>query len=334
MTDYSGLKKPELTVLPQIQARLTFVYLERCAINREDGAITVTDDVGVVYLPAAMISVLLLGPGTNISHRAIELIGDCGISLVWVGEHGVRYYASGRPLTHKSKLLLRQAAMVSNTRLHLDAVRKMYEIRFPGEDVSKLTMQQLRGKEGARVRRIYREYANQYGVEWKGRVYDVSDFASGDAVNQALSAGNVCLYGLAAAVIAAIGCSPGLGFIHVGHEMSFAYDIADLYKADITIPLAFQLAANGTPDIGNEMRRRTRDSLIENKILEKMVRDVHFILQGDKNNEQDYQTEDVLYLWNHQDDLVPGGVSYGVDGERIVLWDDSNDSDYNDQMST
>ena len=135
-------------------------------------------------------------------------------------------------LAANAQLLLRQAELVSNTRKHLDVVRKMYQLRFPDEDISRLTMQQLRGREGSRVRQVYRKASKDTGVPWSGRLYRPEDFASGDAVNQALSAGHACLYGLAHAVIVALGCAPGLGFVHVGHECSFVYDIADLYKAD------------------------------------------------------------------------------------------------------
>ena len=234
----TGMIRPDLQALPQIGNRMTFLYLEHCQLNREDSAITVRDERGIVYVPAASISVLLLGPGTLITHRAMELIGDAGVSVIWVGEHGVRYYASGRPLTHRSKLLIRQAELVSNQRLHLAVVRKMYQMRFPNEDVSHLTMQQLRGREGSRVRSVYRKASYEWNVPWNGRTYDPEDFSSGDAVNQALSAGHACLYGLAHAVITALGCSAGLGFMHVGHECSFVYDIADLYKAEVTIPVA------------------------------------------------------------------------------------------------
>lgn len=201
------------------------------------------DEEGIIHIPAATISVLLLGPGTTVTHRAMELIGDAGVSIVWVGERGVRYYAGGRPLTHRAGLLIRQAELVSDKKLHLQVVRKMYQLRFPGEDISKLTLPQLRGREGARVRHVYQKAAEEWGVTWNGRLYDPDDFEVSDAVNQALSAGHVCLYGLAHAVIAAMGCAPELGFVHVGHEKSFVYDIADLYKAEVTIPIAFQMAA-------------------------------------------------------------------------------------------
>ena len=106
----------------------------------------------------------------------MELIGDTGVSVVWVGEHGVRYYAGGRPLTHRSRLLLQQAELVSNQRKHLAVARRMYEMRFPGEDVSAMTMQQLRGKEGSRVRKIYRQASKQWNIPWSGREFDPNDY--------------------------------------------------------------------------------------------------------------------------------------------------------------
>ncbi|MGN1084123.1 MAG: type I-E CRISPR-associated endonuclease Cas1e, partial [Lachnospiraceae bacterium] len=225
MTEIPGMIRPDLQALPQIRDRMTFLYLEQCQISRQDSAIAVNDEKGTVYIPAAAISVLMLGPGTNITHRAMELIGDAGVSIIWVGEKGVRFYAGGRSLTHRSKLLIRQAELVSNQRSHLAVVRKMYQLRFPDEDVSHLTLQQLRGREGSRIRNVYKKAAKEWNIPWNGRQYDPEDFSSGDTVNQALSAGHACLYALAHAVIAALGCSPGLGFVHVGHECSFVYDI-------------------------------------------------------------------------------------------------------------
>lgn len=174
MSDLPGMEKPSLQELPQIADRLSFLYLEHCQINREDSAILVRDENGTVRIPAAAISTLLLGPGTSLTHRAVELIGDAGVGIVWVGENGVRYYASGRPLTHRAHLLLRQAEMVSNQRLHLRVVRKMYQLRFPDDDTSGLTTQQLRGREGSRVRRAYKEAAKKWGVDWKGRNHNTN----------------------------------------------------------------------------------------------------------------------------------------------------------------
>lgn len=324
MIDNAGMIKPELTELLQIGDRMTFIYLEHCVINREDSAVKVTDLDGDVYIPAAAITTLLLGPGCKITHRAMELAGDCGIGIIWVGEHGVRYYAHGRALNSHTRLLLKQAELVTNTRKHLNVVRKMYQMRFPNEDVSSLTLQQLRGREGSRVRAAYKEYSQKYGIEWKGREYNPDDFMAGTPVNQALSAGNVCLYGLAHSVICALGCSAGLGFVHVGHECSFAYDIADLYKAKTTIPIAFEMAAkikyeynDKVPsDFSGMVRRRLRDEIVKLKLLEQMVYDIKYLLSDDDSDDEEKQQE--VYLWDNIKGKVENAKQYhekGMDGD-------------------
>lgn len=306
-----GAKKPDIAALPTIKERMTFLYLEHCLVNRKDSAIAVVDSRGTAYVPAASLGVLLLGPGTTVSHRAMELVADTGTSVIWVGERGVRYYAHGRPLTHSSRLIVRQAELVTNTRKRLAVARQMYQMRFPNEDVSGLTMQQLRGREGARVRGVYRKCSKKYGVEWKGREYDPKDFDNASPVNKALSAGHVCLYGAAHSAIVALGCSPALGFVHVGHERSFVYDIADLYKAQITIPLAFELAAqDDIDDIAAEMRRKTRDAFARAHIFERMVKDIRMLLIGEGTADEDLEVNE-LYLWDDKKQAVRFGVSYG-----------------------
>lgn len=313
MDKIPGMIKPGIQSLPQISDRMTFIYLEHCKLNREDGAITVTDERGVIHIPAAAISVLLLGPGTDVTQRAMELIGDAGVSVAWVGEHGVRYYAGGCALTHSARLLIKQAECVSNQRKHLQVVRKMYELRFEGEDTAGLTLQQLRGREGSRMRKLYKACAARTGVAWNGRSYDPDDFSVGDPVNQALSAGNACLYGLAYSVISALGCSPGLGFVHIGHERSFVYDVADLYKAEITIPIAFEIAAENPENLPRETRRRVRDAMVSTHILERMVKDIKHLFSDFDDMEQ----EDLapMYLWDDRSERVAYGKSYAEESE-------------------
>ena len=313
MVNTTGMEKPEIQALPRVQDRITFIYLEHCKINRDNGAITVKTQSGITNIPAAAISVLLLGPGTDVTHRAMELIGDTGVTTIWVGEHGVRYYAHGRALTNHATLLLKQAQLVSNEKKHIQVARKMYQLRFPNEDVSKLTMQQLRGREGSRIRSLYREQAQKWNVAWGRREYKPDDYQSGDPVNKALSAGNACLYGLAHAVICALGCSPGLGFVHVGHELAFAYDIADLYKAETTIPIAFELASENPDDIGSAARRRLRDEMRKGHILDRMVHDIKFLLTDDEWQEEDYKS--TLYLWDNVQGELDHGVSYAEEGD-------------------
>lgn len=304
--------KIKIQELPQIGDWVTFIYIEHACINRQDGAITVLDARGTVRIPAAIIGVLFLGPGTDISHRAVELLGDTGTSMVWVGEYGVRQYAHGRSLARTTRFLEKQAVLVTNTRQRVEIARKMYQMRFPDEDVSKLTMQQLRAHEGARVRRVYREMAEKYHVSWDKREYDPDNYSGGDPVNQALSAANVALYGVVHSVICALGLCPGLGFVHTGHDLSFVYDIADLYKAEYTIPTAFQAASEFKPgdDIGRITRQRVRDVFSDGKIMARIVKDLQYLFNVDT---ADQIVLEPLQLWDDKAGTVAYGINYSED---------------------
>ena len=299
---------PVLADLVRADERISFLYFERCIVNQAENAITITDDEGTIRIPVATLGVLMLGPGTTISHKAMASIGENGASVVWVGERGVRMYASGRPLTHSSRLLMRQAKLVSNTRTRLAVARGMYQMRFPDEDVSSLTMQQLRGREGARIRRVYRHWSRETGVEWKRREFDPEDYDAGSEINKALSAAHFCLYGIAHAVIVSLGCSPGLGFVHTGHERSFVYDIADLYKAELSIPVAFETVAACPEDVGSATRKNMRDALYDLSIMKRMVADITGLLSSDDVTDDDFA--DDLKLWDEKNGEVAAGRQY------------------------
>lgn len=312
MNKISGAKKTELRELPKISDRVSFIYVEHAKVNKIDSAITVSDYRGVVNIPAAMIGVFMLGPGTDITHRAMELLGDTGTSIIWVGERGVRHYAHGRSLAHSTKLLEKQAKLVSNTKSRLNVARKMYEIRFKGEDVKNLTMQQLRGREGSRIRKIYRAQSKEHNVKWNGREYNIENFDDASPVNKALSAANVALYGVCHSIISALGMSPGLGFVHTGHDESFVYDIADLYKANFTIPLAFEIAekAGANDDIGKIVRLAVRDKMVDGMLMKKIVDDLQFLMEV---KESDRMYLDVIELWDDKTDNAKYGISYRED---------------------
>lgn len=320
MTTSRGPRPADITGLARAQDRLSFVYLERCTVHRDSNALTATDERGVIHIPAATLSALLLGPGTRVTHQAMMLVAESGATTVWVGEKGVRYYAHGRSLTTSSKLAEAQARLVTTTTSRLRVARQMYSMRFPGEDVSRLTMQQLRGREGARVRKAYREWADQTGVVWSKRDYDVAAFDDSDAVNQALSAATTCLYGVCHAVIVALGAVPALGFVHTGNARSFVFDVADLYKVEIAVPVAFGVVADPevVNDLPGEARRRMRDAMWKAGIVERCVRDVRSLLlgAGEADAENEFEGE-VLQLWDATRGVVAGGTNYD---EMDVPW--------------
>lgn len=310
MRGSAPLERYELT---RIRDRVSFLYVERATIARDRNALTVRTEEGVTHVPGAGLACLLLGPGTRITHQGMSLLGECGVAMVWVGEQGVRYYAHGRSLSSTTRYLVRQAKLVSNTRTRLDVARQMYAMRFPQEDVSGLTMQQLRGREGARVKQVYRDEAARTGVAWSRRDFDAADFGAGDSVNRALSAAHACLYGLVHAVLVGIGVSPGLGFVHHGHERSFVYDVADLYKAQTSIPLAFDVAAEDPPDVGSAVRVRMREAIRSSQLIEMIIRDVTRLFfpptEVDAALDSLGVESNVISLWD-PDGAITGGKNY------------------------
>ena len=300
--------------LHRVEDRISTVYVERSHVDRDDNAVVVVNKERTIRLPAAMVAALLLGPGTRITHGAVRLLADSGTTLCWVGERGVRMYASGLGTSRGARLIQRQAYLVSRVPERLAVARRMYGMRFPNEDVSQATMQQLRGREGARVKKLYRLCAHSYGVPWSGRVYQAGDaMAAGDDVNRLLSAGHACLYGIAHAAIVGLGASPALGFVHTGGATSFVLDIADLYKADYTIPLAFELAAAGRTD-ERDARLAFRDRVADGQLMQRIVRDVLELLMDG----EDADEEGVGHLWDERVGAVLGGRDYSHEAPALL----------------
>lgn len=305
------------TDIGRAEDRLSTIYVSHARIDRDANALVLEQQSGSVHLPVAMTAAVLLGPGTTITQAAVVLLADSGTSVAWVGEQGVRMYAHGLATARSARLLLRQAWLVSSPPRRLGVARRMYALRFPGEDVSGLTMQQLRGREGARVRAVYRAESKRTGVPWHGRQYAAGDaFAVGDDINRLLSAAHASLYGVSHAAVVSLGCSPGLGFVHTGNALAFVHDVADLYKAEISIPAAFDAAAAGKASEA-AARHAVRDRAKEGRLLERIVRDVHELLEPAQDVlPMPVPVDDGPWLWG--DDgaagtptALPGGTAWG-----------------------
>lgn len=297
--------------------RLSFVYLERCTVHRDANALTADDGEGTTHIPSATIGTLLLGPGTRITHQAMSILGESGAGVVWVGEHGVRFYAGGRSLTRSAALIEAHATRWANRTSRLEVARAMYKMRFPDEDPAGFTRQQLLGKEGKRVKDFYRAQSTRVGIPWHGRRFTPGDFTSGDPLNQAVTAAAQCMYGIAQAVVAALGCAPGLGFVHSGHELAFVLDVADLYKTEIGIPVAFDVAAESPEEVGSRTRRAIRDRVHETGLLDRCVADIKTLLTpaGPDTDAPDHDTDRVTLQTDH-DAHVESGRNYAEE----VIW--------------
>ena len=246
------LAKPTLVMLPRIADSLSFLYADVVRIAQDDTGVCAYVDSPRgqerVYVPTAAVTCVLLGPGTSITSRAISTFARHGTSLVCVGSGGVRCYAAILPDSLTTGWLEKQVRIWSDNDARLDVATRMYERRFNDTVPAGTTLAQLRGMEGQRMKSLYRMLATQHKTGRFRRNYESEDWDSQDPVNLALSAANTCLYGVVHAAVLALGCSPALGYVHTGTQHAFVYDIADLYKARVTLPLHSHCIPPPTPN--------------------------------------------------------------------------------------
>lgn len=262
-----------------IKDRISVLFLEKGNLDVLDGAFVVVDRNGVrTHIPVGGVACLMLEPGTRVSHAAVTLASRVGCLLVWVGEGGVRLYASGQPGGARADRLLYQAKLAMDDAARLKVVRKMYSLRFKEEAPARRSVEQLRGIEGARVRKMYELLARQYGVPWKHRDYDPTKWGSGDLPNRCLSAATACLYGITEAAVLAAGYAPAIGFIHTGKPQSFVYDIGDIFKFDTVVPAAFRIAAGRPLDPEREVRLACRDAFRQSRFLDRIIPTIEDVL--------------------------------------------------------
>lgn len=271
-----------------VKDRASLAYVEKGRIDVRDGAFVVLDKNGVrTQIPVGGLTGLMLEPGTRVSHAAVALAAEVQCLLMWVGEAGVRLYSAGLSGGARTDRLVKQARLALNEPSRRAVVRNMFEVRFGEAPSEAKRIEQLRGIEGARVRRLYQNLADQYGIEWEGRDYDPSDWTAGDLANRCLSSATAALYGVTEAAILAAGYSPSLGFLHTGKRRSFVFDIADLFKFDIAVPAAFEVAAENPPDASAEVRRRCRDRFRGTDLLERIIPTIHEVLDEEPEGEED-----------------------------------------------
>ena len=271
---------PPLRPIP-IKERLSILYIEHGKLDVLDGAFVVVDKSGVrTHIPVGGVACLMLEPGTRVSHAACALAGRVGTLLVWIGEAGVRLYSAGQPGGARADRLLYQARLALDDDLRLKVVRKMYTMRFGEEPPARRSVEQLRGIEGARVRETYKLIAKKYGVEWKARNYDTSEWDKGDLPNRCLSSATACLYGVTEAAVLAAGYAPAVGFIHTGKPLSFVYDVADIYKFETVVPVAFKIAAKSPHNPEQQVRIACRDVFRESRLLERIIPGIEEMLSA------------------------------------------------------
>lgn len=297
---------PQLGSIP-IKERVSVLFVEKGQVDVLDGAFVVVDANGVrTHIPIGGIACLMLEPGARVSHAAVALAARTGTLLVWVGEAAVRLYSSGQPGGARSDRLLYQAKLALDDSLRLKVVRKMYAFRFGEEPPARRSVEQLRGIEGARVRKMYTLLAQQYGIVWKQRNYDHTRWESGDVPNRCLSSATACLYGVTEAAVLAAGYAPAIGFIHTGKPLSFVYDIADLFKFETVVPLAFRVAKTRPHNPERAVRLACRDMFRTSNLLQRIIPTIEEVLAAGEIEKPQPAAEQVLPAIP-----VPKGVSDG-----------------------
>jgi CRISP-associated protein Cas1 len=274
--------------------RAGLIYLARGALTSREGTLafaqgntTEADALGPgdYAIPLQGVSMILLGPGSTVSHDALRLLAHARTALAAVGEDGVRLYTSPPLIPDRSGLARAQARLWADDELRIMLARRMYAWRF-GEILTRRSLDGLRGIEGARMKETYRLLARQFGVDWRGRSYDRSRPEAADLPNQALNHAASAVEAAAAIAVSATGTIPQLGFIHEDPGQSFVLDIADLFRDSITVPCAFRAAKQVVERPGGNIerlsRRLTGRALADEQVIPAMIARIKSLF--DKNS--------------------------------------------------
>jgi len=268
-------ERPPLETLAMARDRWTPIYLEHGRLEVDDSSVKWIGADGLLYrLPVATISAILLGPGTTVTHAAMKACADSNTPVCWIGEEAMRFYAFGLAPNHDNDMPRFHATAWADKKRRTEIARRMFKMRFPDVDVESRSIKELRGMEGLRVRALYAQLGLQYGVTWKGRNYDKSNWDMADGINRGLSAANASLYALCAAVVCSLGYVPSLGFVHDAGTLPFIYDVADLYKHLTSIPAAFLAARQNSADDGDLVRKLLKQRIEEEKLLQRIPKDL------------------------------------------------------------
>lgn len=272
--------------LPQVKDKFPFVYLERGRLEIDDSSVKWIDSSNnVVPLPVATINALLLGPGTTVTHDAVKTAVAANCNICWVGEDSLLFYAAGFLPTADTRNLRMQIELSADPEKSLEVARRMFARRFPGAELEGKTLKEMMGMEGYRVRNLYQQKAEYYQVGWSGRSFTPGKFELSDITNQVLTSANAALYGVLCSAVHSMGYSPHVGFIHSGSPLPFVYDLADLYKEELCIDLAFSLTRDlaGRYD-KHKVASAFRQRVIELDLLEKLSTDITGVLGSGRAN--------------------------------------------------
>ena len=242
---------------------------------------------GSYAIPYQGLSMILLGPGTTVSHDALRLLARHGTLLAAVGEGGVKFYTAPPMGAGRSEVARAHARLWADEKERRDVARRMYAFRF-GKILPHKDITVLRGIEGARMKETYQIVANQFGIDWKGRRYDRHEPDASDIPNQAINHAATFVESAADVAVAVVGALPPLGFIHEESSNAFTLDIADLYRAEITLPLAFSVAKKAIDDptvlLERTLRKEAARQFRKQHVIPKMIDRIKELLHVDDHS--------------------------------------------------
>lgn len=266
------------------------IWLSRGKLFVEDGTLrfmcTDSDDLsaGDYAIPYQNVSLILLGPGSTVSHDALRILARHGTLLAAVGEGGVKFYTAPPMGQGRSEVARAQARLWADDSERLSVARRMYAFRF-GKILPHRDIAVLRGIEGARMKETYKLAADRFRVPWDGRRYDRSNPNGTDIPNQAINHAATFVECAADVAVAAVGALPPLGFIHEDSSNAFTLDIADLFRAEVTIPMAFKVARKALDDPGlileRALRREAAAEFRRTKLISRMIDRIKELLHVD-----------------------------------------------------
>jgi CRISPR-associated protein Cas1 len=273
-------ERPPLETLTPARERWTPIYLEHGRLEVDDSSVKwIGADRTVFRLPVASLSVLMLGPGTTVTHAAMKACAECNTPVCWVGAEGLHFYAFGVTPTHDNERARRQAELASSPAKRDAVARRMFGLRFTGADVAGIALKELRGMEGRRVKALYADLGVKYGVTWKGRNYNPNNWDLADNINRAVSAANAALYALTTAVVCSMGYLPQLGFIHTASTLPFVFDMADIYKPETTLVAAFETVGLKPDATSDDVMARLKFHIEDRRLLQRMPKDIEALLE-------------------------------------------------------
>ncbi|WP_291993617.1 type I-E CRISPR-associated endonuclease Cas1e [Candidatus Accumulibacter sp. ACC003] len=241
----------------------------------------------ILQVPHQAVSMILLGPGSSVTHDALRLLARHGTLMAAVGQDGVRTYTAPPLLPDRSDVARRQAELWGNPRRRISVARHMYALRL-GEVLPHRDLDTLRGIEGARVKAIYRLMAEKYGIPWEGRRYDRSNPGAADMPNQGINHAATAVQGAAAIAVQALAAIPQLGFIHEDSGQAFVLDIADLFRETVTLQIAFtaaKKAINGDDTAIDRLVRREASTVFRKQdVIASMIDKVKLVLRTEEND--------------------------------------------------